>query len=149
MSINRAAQISAVIALFAAGGFAVSQQTTATEQDQLVHVNQIQVIGSHNSYHSGFPPSARKYMEMNYPKALHSLDYSHPPLQDQLSAGVRQIEIDVMRMLRADCIRILPFWIELRRQAFLRMRSTILITRWTSRDSRCFTCRMWTCAAPA
>lgn len=95
MSINRAAQISAAIALFAAGGFAVSQQTTATEQDQRVHVNQIQVIGSHNSYHSGFPPSARKYMEMNYPKALHSLDYSHPPLQDQLSAGVRQVEIDV------------------------------------------------------
>lgn len=95
MSINRAAQVSAAIALFAAGGFAVSQQTTAAEQDQRVHVNQIQVIGSHNSYHSGFPSSARKYMEMNYPKALHSLDYSHPPLQDQLSAGVRQIEIDV------------------------------------------------------
>ena len=95
MSIDKAIQISAAIALFAAGGLAVSQQTTASKQDQRVHVNQIQVIGSHNSYHSGFPPSARRYMEMNYPKGLHSLDYSHPPLRDQLSAGVRQIEIDV------------------------------------------------------
>jgi len=95
MSIKRAAQISAAVALFSVGGLAVPQQTTAAEQDQRVHVNQIQVIGSHNSYHSGFPPSARKYMERNYPKGLHSLDYSHPPLRDQLSAGVRQIEIDV------------------------------------------------------
>src|SRR6185312_5904385 len=88
MSIKRAAQISAAVALFSVGGLAVPQQTTAAEQDQRVHVNQIQVIGSHNSYHSGFPPSARKYMERNYPKGLHSLDYSHPPLRDQLSAGV-------------------------------------------------------------
>jgi len=95
MSIKRAAQIYAAVVLFAVGGMAVPQQTTAAEQDQRVHVNQIQVIGSHNSYHSGFPPSARKYMERNYPKGLHSLDYSHPPLRDQLSAGVRQIEIDV------------------------------------------------------
>ena len=61
----------------------------------MVHINQIQVIGSHNSYHAGFPPSARKFMEMKNPKALHGLDYHHPPLADQLSGGVRQIEIDV------------------------------------------------------
>jgi hypothetical protein len=34
-------------------------------------------------------------MEMKNPKALHGLDYHHPPLGDQLSGGVRQIEIDV------------------------------------------------------
>ncbi|MEO8737219.1 MAG: phosphatidylinositol-specific phospholipase C1-like protein [Edaphobacter sp.] len=83
------------MAAFAMGGLALAQQTTAAGQDQLVHVNQFQVIGSHNSYHAGFPLSARKYMETHYPKGLHGLDYQHPPLADQLSGGVRQIEIDV------------------------------------------------------
>lgn len=34
-------------------------------------------------------------MEMKSPEGLHGLDYHHPPLEDQLSGGVRQIEIDV------------------------------------------------------
>ena len=34
-------------------------------------------------------------MEMKNPKALRSLDYHHAPLADQLSGGVRQVEIDV------------------------------------------------------
>jgi len=72
-----------------------AQQMTQAEQDKMVKINQIQVIGSHNSYHTGFAPSERKYMEMKNPKALFALDYKHAPLPDQLSGGVRQIEIDV------------------------------------------------------
>ena len=64
-------------------------------QDKIVHLNQIQVIGSHNSYHAGFAPSERKYLEMKNPKTLRGLDYHHARLLDQLSGGVRQIEIDV------------------------------------------------------
>jgi hypothetical protein len=74
---------------------AVAQQMTRAEQDKVVKINQIQVIGSHNSYHAGFAPSERKYLEMKNPKALFSLDYKHAPLPDQLNGGVRQIEIDV------------------------------------------------------
>jgi calcium-dependent phosphoinositide phospholipase C len=95
MTISNATRISLVLATFVTSGLALAQQTTAAEQDQHVRVNQIQVIGSHNSYHSGFPPSARKLMEMKYPKGLHGLDYGHAPLADQLAGGVRQIEIDV------------------------------------------------------
>lgn len=95
MTFGKVAQISLAMALFAIGGSALAQQRTAAEQDQRVHINQIQVIGSHNSYHAGFPPSARKWMEMHSPQGLHGLDYHHPPLADQLSGGVRQIEIDV------------------------------------------------------
>ena len=73
----------------------LAQQATQAEQDKIVKINEIQVIGSHNSYHSGFAPSERKYLEMKNPKALRSLDYSHAPLPDQLDGGVRQIEIDV------------------------------------------------------
>jgi len=71
---------------------AAVQQAT---QDKIVHVNQIQVIGSHNSYHAGFAPSERKYLEMKNPKELRGLDYHHPPLGEQLSAGIRQVEIDI------------------------------------------------------
>ena len=60
-----------------------------------MRLNQIQVIGSHNSYHEGFAPSERKYLESKNPKALRGLDYHHAPLPDQLSGGVRQIEIDI------------------------------------------------------
>lgn len=95
MTINKATQLSFVMAAFAFSGLALAQQTTAAQQDQRVHINQIQVIGSHNSYHAGFPPSARKLMEMKSPQGLHGLDYHHPPLGEQLSGGVRQIEIDV------------------------------------------------------
>jgi Phosphoinositide phospholipase C, Ca2+-dependent len=70
-------------------------QTTAAQQDQVVHINQIQVIGSHNSYHTGFAPSERKLTEQQNPKVMQSFDYAHPPLGDQLSSGVRQLEIDV------------------------------------------------------
>ena len=72
-----------------------AQQGSQAAQDKTVHINQIQVIGSHNSYHAGFAPSERKYLEMNHPKTLRALDYHHAPLVDQLNGGVRQIEIDV------------------------------------------------------
>lgn len=81
----------AALAVTAGTGFAQTQAA----QDKVVHINQIQVIGSHNSYHSGFAPSEKKYEEMKNPKTLRSLDYSHAPLPDQLNGGVRQIEIDV------------------------------------------------------
>lgn len=32
---------------------AVAQYTSAAQQDQSVRINQIQAIGSHNSYHNG------------------------------------------------------------------------------------------------
>ena len=72
-----------------------AQQVTASQQDQKVHINQIQVIGSHNSYHTGIAPSERKLIEQQNPKAMRALDYVHAPLGDQLSGGVRQVEIDV------------------------------------------------------
>lgn len=65
------------------------------KQDKVVRINQIQVIGTHNSYHAGFAASERKFLEHSAPKALRSLDYRHAPLADQLTSGVRQIEIDV------------------------------------------------------
>jgi hypothetical protein len=71
------------------------QHDSQAAQDKIVHLNQIQVIGSHNSYHAGFASSERKYLAMKKPKTLRGLDYHHAPLGEQLTGGVRQIEIDV------------------------------------------------------
>ncbi len=73
----------------------LAAQQSQAAQDKVVKVNQIQVIGSHNSYHAGFAPNEHAYLEKSNPKALRGLDYAHAPLADQLSGGVRQIEIDV------------------------------------------------------
>jgi Phosphoinositide phospholipase C, Ca2+-dependent len=35
-----------------------------------VRINQIQIIGTHNSYHSGFAPSAAKLWQQKNPKDL-------------------------------------------------------------------------------
>jgi hypothetical protein len=60
-----------------------------------VRINQIQIIGTHNSYHSGFAPSAARLWQQKSPKIFAGLDYRHPSLTTQLDGGVRQIEIDV------------------------------------------------------
>lgn len=66
----------------------------AQRNDEL-KINQIQVIGTHNSYHAGFAPSAQKLWEERNPKGFSGLDYRHLPLDQQFDAGVRQIELDV------------------------------------------------------
>lgn len=65
------------------------------QDDAQVRINQIQVIGTHNSYHSGFAPSAAKLWQQKNPKIFAGLDYRHPSLTSQLDGGVRQIEIDI------------------------------------------------------
>jgi hypothetical protein len=60
-----------------------------------LRINQIQVIGSHNSYHAGFDPSAARLWQAKNPALFNGLDYRHQPLPQQLDSGVRQIELDV------------------------------------------------------
>jgi hypothetical protein len=64
-------------------------------QDKEVNLNQIQVIGTHNSYNMGFAPSEARYFEERYPKAYHGVEYHHQTLTQQLNAGVRQLELDI------------------------------------------------------
>ena len=60
-----------------------------------VRMNQIQVIGSHNSYHAGLAPSEAKLMQARNPKLYQALEYRHRPLDQQFSSGIRQIELDI------------------------------------------------------
>lgn len=60
-----------------------------------VKMNQVQVIGTHNSYHAGLAPSDAKLMMARNPKEYQGLEYRHRPLDQQFSAGIRQIELDI------------------------------------------------------
>lgn len=60
-----------------------------------LHINQIQVIGSHNSYHAGMGTNEMELLRRRNPKAAAGLNYSHPRLDVQLDHGVRQIELDI------------------------------------------------------
>jgi Phosphoinositide phospholipase C, Ca2+-dependent len=57
--------------------------------------NQIQVIGSHNSYHAGMGPHEMELLRLRNPKAADALSYAHPSLDIQLNRGIRQIELDI------------------------------------------------------
>ena len=63
--------------------------------DAALKVNQIQVIGTHNSYHAGIAPNETKLWQAKYADAYKGLDYQHQPLPQQFDSGIRQIELDV------------------------------------------------------
>jgi hypothetical protein len=72
-----------------------STPTVASLPPGTVKLNQIQVVGTHNSYHAGIAPSETKIWQAKYAKVYEGLDYSHPSLTKQLDGGARQIELDV------------------------------------------------------
>jgi hypothetical protein len=70
--------------------------TTAPSIDDVVHLNEIQVLASHNSYHSGLPKDVFDLLSAFDKATADSLDYSHGPLADQLGdEGARGLELDV------------------------------------------------------
>lgn len=69
--------------------------TTTSRAVPPIKLNQIQVIGSHNSYHVEPPPEQLQGFVQVVPSAI-ELAYTHEPLAEQFSSqGVRQIELDV------------------------------------------------------
>ena len=54
--------------------------------DNVLRVNDVQVLGTHNSYH------LRPDRSMQPDDAS---NYAHPPLDEQLDSGIRSLEIDV------------------------------------------------------
>ncbi|APW61335.1 phosphatidylinositol-specific phospholipase C1-like protein [Paludisphaera borealis] len=61
-----------------------------------LRINQIQVIGTHNSYHIAPAPNVLAMIAKTGKGLAESLEYTHLPLADQFSKqGVRQIELDL------------------------------------------------------
>lgn len=65
--------------------------------DRNLKLNDILTIGTHNSYKTTIPPAVMALIEQREPGSSRGLDYGHPPLDVQLDAGARQLEIDVYR----------------------------------------------------
>ncbi len=59
-----------------------------------LRLNQLQAIGSHNSYHVA-PPAGLLGTLKKFNKDAEAWNYTHPPLEAQLDAGLRQFELDV------------------------------------------------------
>lgn len=66
----------------------------AAEPSDQLRLNQIQVIGSHNSFKTKIDPNWLDLMLLVRPDAK-LLDYAHPPLTEQLDLGLRSLELDL------------------------------------------------------
>lgn len=73
----------------------VSTTTTAPAMDDVVRMNEVQVIGTHNSYHRRLPPELFELLTQFDRKLAMSVDYEHRPIAEQLESGVRSLELDV------------------------------------------------------
>jgi hypothetical protein len=61
-----------------------------------VRLNQIQVIGTHNSYHIAPAPAVKSLLQATRKGWFEAIDYTHRPLVEQFETlGIRQIELDV------------------------------------------------------
>ncbi|MCA9450350.1 MAG: hypothetical protein KC931_24720, partial [Candidatus Omnitrophica bacterium] len=66
----------------------------STACGEILRLNQIQVIGTHNSYHLRPQEPLFSQVKAVYPSAK-DWDYSHLPLEEQLANGVRSFELDL------------------------------------------------------
>ncbi|HWW25671.1 MAG TPA: Ca2+-dependent phosphoinositide-specific phospholipase C, partial [Caulobacter sp.] len=60
------------------------------------HMNDLTAVGTHNSYKLAIPSEEMAAMVAARGQAALGVDYAHRPLAEQLDAGARQLEIDVV-----------------------------------------------------
>ncbi|MDP5279785.1 Ca2+-dependent phosphoinositide-specific phospholipase C [Sphingomonas sp. DG1-23] len=58
-------------------------------------MNDVQTVGSHNSFKARIPTAVMTRLRAMEPKLADGLDYYHVSLAKQLDAGVRQLELDI------------------------------------------------------
>jgi hypothetical protein len=64
---------------------------TSVNIDACVRLNQIQVLGTHNSYHVAPEPPVLAWLGARG----RNIDYTHRPILEQLELGIRKFELDV------------------------------------------------------
>ncbi len=79
-------QLLAVVALASGAAAAVAEA---------LDLNDIQLLGSHNSYKLAMPSARMDELREVNPDLAAALDYAHLPLDEQLDLGVRKLELDV------------------------------------------------------
>ncbi len=82
----RAAALGLAILLGGAAGVAA---------EEALKLNEVQVLGSHNSYKLAMAAEQFAALKARNPEAAASLEYSHRSLTEQLELGIRKLEIDL------------------------------------------------------
>lgn len=90
--ITRNALIAAVCLMLAS---VLAQDTQPKQSAPPLKMNDIQVVGSHNSFKAQIPAAVMAKLRAADSKQADSLDYYHVTLTEQLDAGVRQFELDI------------------------------------------------------
>ncbi len=75
--------------------FLVTLMALKANDDGNIRINQIQVIGSHNSYKKAIDPALFAAFQKQDPQSAAKLDYEHIPILDQLNMGLLNLELDV------------------------------------------------------
>ena len=60
-----------------------------------LQMNEVQSVGSHNSYKLAIPTLELAALGGTSKEAADALDYFHAPLTEQLDLGMRQLELDI------------------------------------------------------
>ena len=98
-SIRGAAAVAVAVLALAGAACSDDGEDAAAEVrplDDVLRLNDLQVLGSHNSYHQEAAPEVMALLRAFDPTLADSLEYSHPPLAEQFEEqGIRQIELDV------------------------------------------------------
>lgn len=100
MMTSRVAKLAVLVAalsgLSASGCSDSSGSSSAYPRDDELRVHQIQVLGSHNSYHIQPQPALFSLLRAFSEVLAQSFEYTHLPLGEQFAMqGIRQIELDV------------------------------------------------------
>jgi hypothetical protein len=92
--------VGAIVALLALPLLSSCSDSSDTDQsspqEDTVRMNQLQYLGTHNSYHRRVRPDIFELLLVYIPDLAPTLEYAHLPLTEQFSTqGIRQIELDV------------------------------------------------------
>jgi hypothetical protein len=112
---KKSSQCNVLVGIVLAAGFSLSCASAATGDvpapqcrvhtalegpcrvfDDTLRLNDLQVVGTHNSYKSAIPPDELAIIRQQSKTAALELDYAHEPLPLQLDMGGRTIELDVV-----------------------------------------------------
>jgi hypothetical protein len=85
------------IQLFLISGILLVFISCSKKNSTTIHINDIQVIGSHNSYKKAIQSELLQMLHQETSNPYEELQYSHIPIREQLEKyGMRNLEIDVV-----------------------------------------------------
>lgn len=67
-----------------------------SSNEPILSMNDMQVLGSHNSYKLDIDEPLKEMLEQASPGSVYGLEYSHVSLTKQLDLGLRKLEIDLV-----------------------------------------------------